>query len=462
MSVAILGEATPAIAPRTRQPAPTDSYTRVAIAFHWAIALAIGAQIALGWRLHELAGPAKYSAYQLHKSIGLTILVLSVGRLAWRLMNPPPREIPLPRWQMLASAAVHTGLYTIMIGLPLTGWLMVSTSRIAVPTRVFGILPWPAVPGVGSLDAGAKQVWNTLSYDGHLVLVWITLALLVLQLGAVAKHQLIDRDRVFSRMAPGARPGVADWRFWTIAALAVAAVVFGRTVGGGGSARAVEPTDAAQAPASAPVAPPPALAAASPAPAASAPPVAAEALSAAQPDAALTVPRPWTMRSGTLGFTAAWAGDAVTGSFGTWTADIVFAPEALDRSTIAVRIDLASVTTGDAQRDGALPSSDWFDVATHRYAVFTSRRIRKAGAGADAYIADGTLDLRGIKRSVTVPFTVRITGDRATARGTFKVDRTMFGIGQGEWAATDQIAASVGLKFSLAATAPALPATIKP
>lgn len=161
------------------------------------------------------------------------------------------------------------------------------------------------------------------------------------------------------------------------------------------------------------------------------------------------------MQSGTLGFTADWAGDAVTGAFAKWTPNILFAPDAVDRSTIAVRVDLASVSTGDAQRDGALPSSDWFDVATSRYAVFTSRRIRKTG-GADAYVADGTLDLRGVKRPIAVPFTVRIIGDHATARGSLRIDRTTFGIGQGEWAATDQIAANVTLRFSIAATAPAV------
>lgn len=451
MPEATISEDVPAPAAMPTAAAPTDRYTSVAIAFHWAIALCIVGQIALGWRLHAIAGPAKFAAYQLHKSIGLTILVLSVGRLAWRLLNPPPREIPLPRWQMLASHAVHTGLYAIMIGLPLTGWLMVSTSRITVPTRVFGILPWPAIPGTATLDAGAKQVWNTLGDRGHFVLVWLTIALLVLHLGAVAKHQLIDRDRVFARMAPGARPGVADWRFWTIVALAIAAVAFGRTVmSGSGSRAAVRGDTAVAASPSMPavVAPPP------PPVAGSAPPAAETAapLPTADTDIAPAAPRTWTMRSGTLGFAADWAGDSVTGSFAKWTADIMFSPDALDRSTIAVRVDLTSVATGDVQRDGALPTADWFDAATHRYAVYTSRRIRRDGAG---YAAEGTLDLRGIKRPVTVPFTVVITGDRATARGSLKIDRTAFGVGQGEWAATDQLAADVALKFSLAATAPA-------
>lgn len=430
-------------------PAPSDArrsghYSQVAIAFHWAIALCIAGQIALGWRLHDIAGPAKFAAYQLHKSIGLTILVLSLGRLAWRLLNPPPRAIPLPRWQAVASTAVHTGLYAIMIGLPLTGWLMVSTSRIVVPTRVFGILPWPAIPGASSLDPAARQTWNAVGGQGHVVLVWTTVALLALHIGAVVKHQLIDRDMVFARMAPGARPGARDWRFWTIAALALAAFVTGRAYFG----RTPEREAPRAAPPTAPLAAAPVV---TPAPAIqpAAPPT------ATQKTDVPAAPRAWTVGSGTLGFATDWSGDPVTGSFAKWTADIAFSPDALDRSAITVRIDLASVSTGDAQRDGALPAADWFDVASHRYAVFRSRRIRKVGG--DAYAADGTLDLRGVARATVLPFTVRITGDRATARGTLKVDRTAFGVGQGEWAATDQIPADVRVSFSLAATAPASP-----
>lgn len=447
MTIASGTAATAAAAPSIAR--RSGHYGRVAIAFHWAIALCIAGQIALGWRLHDLAGPAKFSAYQLHKSIGLTILVLSLGRLAWRLLNPPPRAIPLPHWQALASAAVHGGLYAIMLGLPLTGWLMVSTSRTAVPTRVFGILPWPAIPGASSLGPGARQTWNAVGGEGHVILVWTTVALLALHIGAVVKHQLVDRDVVFARMAPGARPGARDWRFWTIAALALAAFVTGRTY----FARTPEreaPREAAPTPAPAePVAAVPAIQPAAPST------VPQEAPTAPQEADAPAAPRMWTVRSGTLGFATDWSGDPVTGSFTKWTADIAFSPEALDRSAITVRVDLASVATGDAQRNGALLAADWFDVASHRYAVFKSRRIRKTGG--DAYAADGTLDLRGTERATVLPFTVRITGDRATARGSLKVDRTVFGIGQGEWAATDQIPANVRVSFSLAATAPALP-----
>ena len=78
-------------------------------------------------------------------------------------------------------------------------------------------------------------------------------------------------------------------------------------------------------------------------------------------------------------------------------------------------IDLASVDSGDAQRDQSLPASDWFDVAEHPKATFTATRFEKTGA--DRFVAHGTLDLRGVKKPVDLPFTLHITGDKAQVSG---------------------------------------------
>jgi cytochrome b561 len=73
-----------------------------------------------------------YALFQLHKSIGLTILLLSLGRLAWRLANSPPPAPPAQaRWERIASQVVHWGFYVAMLGAPLTGWLIVGKSRAA-------------------------------------------------------------------------------------------------------------------------------------------------------------------------------------------------------------------------------------------------------------------------------------------------------------------------------------------
>jgi polyisoprenoid-binding protein YceI len=167
-------------------------------------------------------------------------------------------------------------------------------------------------------------------------------------------------------------------------------------------------------------------------------------------DPALKDPVAWAVaKSSKLGFTATWSGEALEGSFTRWTADILFSPDALDRSKLTVSIDTASAVTGDAQRDQSLPSGDFFDSATHPKATFTASKFRKTGEGR--FIADGTLDLRGVKKPLSLPFSLKIDGDTATARGVTTLDRTVFGVGQGEWAATDQIAAKVKVSFALQA-----------
>jgi cytochrome b561/polyisoprenoid-binding protein YceI len=419
-------------------------YTTVAIVIHWLIAAAIIFQIILGWRMGDgPKGPTTYALFQLHKSIGITILLLSVLRLAWRLFNTPPAAPEgQPKWEQAASKLVHIGFYVIMIGLPLTGWILVSASRVPIPTLLYGVVPWPHIPGIPELAAGPKHVWHEIGELGHGVLVKVTYLLLALHLGAVAKHQILDKDEVFANMAPGARPGWKEPRAWLAAAGLAAVVAAGYLYTPAVKAKPAAPAPTAEpAPAEAPAPTVPAAAAETAAPAAT---------EAAAPDAALKDPVAWVVQKGaSLTFTASWSGEAIEGQFKSWKADILFSPEALDRSKVTVAIDMASVGTGDAQRDESLPSGDFFDTAEHPKATFTATKFRKTGEGK--YVADGTLDLRGVKKPLSLPFTLKIDGDTATARGVTTLDRTTFGVGQGEWASTDQIGASVKVAFSLTA-----------
>lgn len=413
-------------------------YTTVAIIIHWLIAAAIIFQIILGWRADD--GPKgaamTFALFQLHKSIGITILLLTLVRLGWKLTHKaPPPPVDQPNWERVASHVVHWGFYVIMIGLPLTGWLMVSTSKINVPTLLYGVVPWPHLPGLPDLAEGAKHVWNEIGEIGHGLLVKTTYLLLLLHLGAVAKHQILDRDEVLGHMAPGARPGWKEPRAWLAAAGLATMVAAGYLY-----TPALKPA-AAPAVAEEPATPVVAVAPIA-APAAEAPPPVAEPV--------LKDPVAWTVNKGSkLGFTATWSGEALQGEFTTWNADILFSPEALDRSKLTVSIDTASARTGDDQRDQSLPSGDFFDTATHPKATFTATKFRKTGEGR--YVADGTLDLRGIKKPLSLPFSLKIDGDTATARGVTTLDRTAFGVGQGEWADTDQIAAKVKVSFALTA-----------
>lgn len=151
-----------------------------------------------------------------------------------------------------------------------------------------------------------------------------------------------------------------------------------------------------------------------------------------------------------LGFASAQAGTPFEGRFETFGARIVFDPADLDNAVVEVTIDMASVATGDAQRDRALPAGDWFDARNHPQGRFYSDEIRAEGEG---YVAAGELTMRGVTNPAEMPFTVEIAGDRAKAAGELVVDRTEWGVGRGEEFATEKwVPFDVRIFFEIEAT----------
>lgn len=177
-------------------------YTTVAIVLHWAIAALILTNLYLGWRMGMLRGLAQFNVFQLHKSIGVTVLLLSVLRLLWRLVSPPPPSVGLAPWEAAAAAAVHWAFYGIMIGMPLSGWIVVSTSPLNIPTLLYHLVPWPHFPGVHDLAEPSRKAVNHAFGVTHEMMAFGALALLALHLGAVAKHELFDSHPVLRRMLP--------------------------------------------------------------------------------------------------------------------------------------------------------------------------------------------------------------------------------------------------------------------
>lgn len=182
----------------------TSRYSAVAISLHWLIALLILTNIVLAWTFQNIPqGLTSFKLIQLHKSVGITVLLLSLARLAWRLFNPPP---PLPptmkRWEIIASQVVHWGFYVIMLGMPLSGWVLVSASTHNLPTLLYGQIPWPHIGAVHALPLAARKVWAHWAGNGHGLLAWMAYALIALHVGAALKHTLIDRDSVIGRMIP--------------------------------------------------------------------------------------------------------------------------------------------------------------------------------------------------------------------------------------------------------------------
>ena len=178
-------------------------YGAVAVTLHWLIALIIIGMLFLGKYMADLPrdDPAKFDLIQLHKSIGITILTLSVLRLVWRLVNKvPPLPANMPAWERLAAHASHILLYVLIIGIPLTGWMMVSASPLGIPTIWFGTIEIPHLPG---LQGFADQHAVEHDFKGaHELLGNLMIGLLVIHAGAALKHHFWDRDDVLVRMLP--------------------------------------------------------------------------------------------------------------------------------------------------------------------------------------------------------------------------------------------------------------------
>jgi len=188
------------------QPMPSR-YTTVAIILHWLIAVAIIGLIAAGlWMSEAIKNPATqgqaFVVYQWHKSLGLTVMVLSVARLAWRLLHPAP---PLPGGMgpmaRTAARVTHVAFYVLMIGMPLLGWAMVSASPLGLPTIVFGLFEWPHISALAAIE-DKKPVEDALK-QAHSLGGYLMAALVVLHVGAALKHQFVDRDGLLARMVPG-------------------------------------------------------------------------------------------------------------------------------------------------------------------------------------------------------------------------------------------------------------------
>ncbi|MEL7049912.1 MAG: cytochrome b [Pseudomonadota bacterium] len=188
----------------------SETYSGVAIALHWLIAMAIIGLLASGmWMEDAIEEPETqalaFVVYQWHKSFGLTVLVLSLARLAWRFLKPPP-ALPstMKPWETRVATVSHTGFYILMIGMPLIGWAMVSASPLGLPTIVFGLFEWPHISWLANLEN--KKPFEDAFEEAHEVGGWLLAVLLALHVGAALKHHFVDRDGVLARMVPGLRP----------------------------------------------------------------------------------------------------------------------------------------------------------------------------------------------------------------------------------------------------------------
>lgn len=171
-----------------------STYSKGAIAFHWTIAALIVVNMIIGL-FHDGFGEAKGFWMAQHKAIGLTVLILSVGRLGWRFTHrPPPPLASHAKWERMLAKVTHTLLYALMIGIPLTGWLMTSAGS-GKPVNMFGLFSIPPLVGPDKEAAGIYS-------DRHEMLAFVMIGLWALHVAGALKHHFLDRDTTLSRMIP--------------------------------------------------------------------------------------------------------------------------------------------------------------------------------------------------------------------------------------------------------------------
>ena len=396
-------------------------YSTGAILLHWIIALAIAFQLALGFSMPK--DERGFELFQLHKSVGITILLLSLARLAWRLTHRPPPAVE-GGFQGFLAKAVHTLIYVFIIGMPLTGWAVVSTSRIEIPTVFWGVIPWPHLPLSNALNGVAEEA--------HEILAWIGVALILLHVAGALRHQFLVKDGLLRRMGPGGSAWAAG-----LLALAVVAVYFatgmkiaGDVVAAGGyDAVEEDAPEQSRVPLAAPTATPT--------------PEAEE--TEAEEEETAGPPPVWTIQpGGRLGFTVASGSDSYRGSFSDWKGAIRFDPENPESADIRMTIRLASASLGDATMDETLQGAEFFASAANPTATWRSTSVRRTRP--NRYSASGTLSLKGASRPQSLNFTLSGEGLRRRVEGSASIDRTAFGIGTGETGAG--LGNSVTLNFA--------------
>ena len=150
-----------------------------------------------------------------------------------------------------------------------------------------------------------------------------------------------------------------------------------------------------------------------------------------------------------LRFTSSMAGESFGGVFRRWDATIRFDPANLAASSVSADSDVASAATGNPDRDQALPTATFFDAPAHPHATFVAHGFTALGGGR--FQTAGVLTLRGVSKPLTLPFTLSVTGAQARMTGAVAINRLAFGVGQGEWQATDAIPATVTVSIALSA-----------
>jgi len=377
------------------------AYSLGAIWLHWLIALAILAQLGIGFIMVHWAGIAdqtRFLIFQWHKTIGILVLLLSIIRIGWRLVNKPPAKAPMLYLEKVAAQIVTFLFYVLMLAVPVTGWLVVSASPTGIPTLLFLVrgLVWPDLP------VAPDAALETMVGNIHAFLAYSFVLLLFLHIAGALKHSLFDGVAEMSRMLPTqglphqrAKKASAGLALLLFLVLGLGGLLLGHFQTG---THMVAGRQAAQS---------------------------NDSLS----DIASPFTTNWVVdhQKSSLTYKLDFSGVTQNGRAESWRAFVYFDPAQPDTAKAQVVINAASIRYDDSFISDSVGEEDGLDVATYPQILimldsFVPRQTD--------WLATGTITIRGITRPVSLPFTFTEQDNRAYVSGSAVIERLLFDIGK--------------------------------
>jgi cytochrome b561 len=174
-----------------------ERYSRGAVILHWLIAVLIVLNFVAAGVAEDMPKAEAAQVMANHKAIGITILLLTLVRLGWRFVRPPPPLVEtLKAWEAAVAKVTHTLFYFLMVAIPVAGWGLHSAASGGKPVSVFGIFAMPALP------VGHDKPTIGVFHEAHELTAGLMFLLFWLHVAAALKHQFLDKDATLRRMLP--------------------------------------------------------------------------------------------------------------------------------------------------------------------------------------------------------------------------------------------------------------------
>lgn len=366
-------------------------YGSVTKTFHWLTALLILTALPLGFLAQQAPMETgdeiaeKAWLFSLHKTVGISAFFLGILRICWSLVQIRPALLNSPhKFEAFAAHTVHWLLYGSMVLVPLSGWIHhAATTGFAPIFWAFG-QSLPFVPKSETLAGITSSL--------HFLLMLVLVASILAHVAGALKHVVMDRDQTLQRMLPGTHsaPTPSVHAKNSLPALA-AALIWGAVLGAGGLTGQFS---------------------------------GGHCKVTASPTLQ-TAPSDWQVTSGTLSITIHQFGSDVTGQFAEWQAAISFDEIANEgkHGSVEVQIAIPSLTLGSVTQQAL--GSDFFDATSFPTAIFRADLL----PAQDAFLATGTLSMKGTVIPVDLPFSLTRDGNTAQMTGQTTLDRRNFNIG---------------------------------